>query len=665
MPSRGRVGCLAACLWMVAACGRAPEFPPDDAKEAGLTAADFPQTSADVFKEMDGGLLLTEDEIKGRNTWLLWTAGNQVFWDRLARESYGLVDLLKTLDSRRRSTRFAKMGLINEPGFLAAERPDQFGLWLDERAEAPPPGVDETIYGRSSGVIGLRIFPNPAFDDRARQAWSADLYYGDPRYAADPKLVRPYRVGTVFAPGTVRGSFLWEVLNAQPPGTSDTSRTATDHINNPGAINAIFDLDARLAVAVPERMADGETRRVPHILKDGADSIGVAGAILRVYVNEGMYSQRWLTDHDPLVGLRPQRPFRVAEAATHSVYWQATSERVGNLARFFARIKPMRLEAAPGGLAYLMADEATMRRGQIVFADTCAVCHSSKQPPADVEPGTEAARQWHRDAVTRPDFRDDNFLSTERRYSVARVKTNACRALGTNATAGHIWDDFSSATYKSLDSVGVIETFNPLEPSEPFRFQAAGRGPGYYRVPSLVSMWASAPYLHNNSVGAFTGDPSVEGRMRAFADGIEKLLWPERRAGLASVWTTSEDSTIRIPEPLVPPLLKPLVRNGILEIGPIPRGTPINLIANIEPRLDSLLTLVPTVNAGFRDAFARRLDLLHPVAGAPGDETGRRLVAALMAASTCPDLVEDRGHLFGADLPDADKRALIEFLKTL
>ena len=153
--------------------------------------------------------------------------------------------------------------------------------------------------------------------------------------------------------------------------------------------------------------------------------------------------------------------------------------------------------------------------------------------------------------------------------------------------------------------------------------------------------------------------------MRAFADGIEKLLWPERRAGLASVWTTSEDSTIRIPEVLVPPLLKPLVRDGVLEIGPIPRGTPINLVANIGPRLDSLLILISTVNAGFRDAFARRLDLLHPAAGATGDEARRRLVATLMAASTCPDLVEDRGHLFGADLPDADKRALIEFLKTL
>jgi len=28
-----------------------------------------------------------------------------------------------------------------------------------------------------------------------------------------------------------------------------------------------------------------------------------------------------------------------------------------------------------------------------------------------------------------------------------------------------------------------------------------------------------------------------------------------------------------------------------------------------------------------------------------------------------PDFVEDRGHTFGATLPDADKRALIEYMK--
>jgi hypothetical protein len=32
--------------------------------------------------------------------------------------------------------------------------------------------------------------------------------------------------------------------------------------------------------------------------------------------------------------------------------------------------------------------------------------------------------------------------------------------------------------------------------------------------------------------------------------------------------------------------------------------------------------------------------------------------------SKCPDFIVNRGHLFGTTLPDDDKRALIEFLKT-
>jgi len=40
-------------------------------------------------------------------------------------------------------------------------------------------------------------------------------------------------------------------------------------------------------------------------------------------------------------------------------------------------------------------------------------------------------------------------------------------------------------------------------------------------------------------------------------------------------------------------------------------------------------------------------------------------VPELIAASKCPDFIEDKGHYFGSDLADADKHALIEFLKTL
>ncbi len=42
----------------------------------------------------------------------------------------------------------------------------------------------------------------------------------------------------------------------------------------------------------------------------------------------------------------------------------------------------------------------------------------------------------------------------------------------------------------------------------------------------------------------------------------------------------------------------------------------------------------------------------------------RKLVPELLAANKCPDFVEDKGHYFGTDLADNDKRALIEYLKT-
>ena len=50
-------------------------------------------------------------------------------------------------------------------------------------------------------------------------------------------------------------------------------------------------------------------------------------------------------------------------------------------------------------------------------------------------------------------------------------------------------------------------------------WQPPAGGRGYYRTASLVSIWATAPFLHNNSVGTFNGDPSVNGRIAAFNDG--------------------------------------------------------------------------------------------------------------------------------------------------
>ena len=111
----------------------------------GRKPRDFPELALDVFKAMDGGIALTADEIKGRNTWNLWCGGNEQFWDRQAREAFGLFDLLKTIDSRRRDERFKEVGLINEPGFKKATKPDQYGLWMDAAVDPQPAGIDPKV----------------------------------------------------------------------------------------------------------------------------------------------------------------------------------------------------------------------------------------------------------------------------------------------------------------------------------------------------------------------------------------------------------------------------------------------------------------------------------------------------------------------------------------
>jgi cytochrome c5 len=716
-PARGdllhliRVGTrLAACVFLAFA-GCKKNEPIDEAKADGLTTADFPQINADIFKPMDGGIDLSPEEIMGRNTWNLWSGGNQHFWNRAAQDSYGLMDLLKMLDNRKhpRGDRFKILGAVNEPGFRAASKPDEYGLWLDEQTEPEPAGIDEKVYGKPSGVLGYRLFPNPDFNDEARKKWDGNRFMNDPTYSNDNKLVRPYRVGVacgachiapypnnppadpenpqwdnlasaignqyinegkVFACNVEKGGFFYEMLAAQPRGTSDTSRIATDHINNPNAINAIFLLAERERIAVPEKMADrtlalpGEKEEmpVPHILKDGADSIGVAGATIRVYVNIGMFSEYWLTRHNRLLGLTPQKPFEIPYAREHSVFWRATEERLANIAAFFRRLKPFHLADAPGGQAYIATDEAVMTRGKEVFAESCAACHSSKQPPPNIDPRSGEGKAWFRAAVMTPDFLENNFLSNDKRYPLTKIETNSARAFATNAKAGHVWDNFSSQTYKEISPVDELEFFNPFDETRPIKFKPKNKnvGPGYYRTPSLVSLWSSAPFLHNNALGKFTGDPSVAGRMEAFNDAAEKLLWPEKRLNKASIWRTQNECTLHLRKEFVPKPLQALAdKDGYIKIGPIPKGTPVNLIADLEPNFGQLVVLQAKI--------AKALLKIHTMNLSSEQATAELIksVPELLAANKCPDFIEDKGHYFGTDLPDNDKRALIEYLKTL
>jgi hypothetical protein len=604
----------------------------------------------------DGGRSLTAEQQVGRDTWYFWTAGNQRFYRRMATMTAGTVDLLMYVDSRSHDSRFERLGVINHPGCQPAAQPDRYGLWLDDCSAAEPVSG---IPGVPVGIVGLRRFDNPAFD--ATQ-WSLPAYLKDrtieppylvgmscgfchvgfnplkppsnPNHAAWSNLLptignQYLEEGKLFSLNMTPADFRWHVANQQPPGTSDTSRFATDHIDNPNAINTIFNLSFRPVFA--ETMSDGSTRRVPHILKDGADSVGIAGAALRVYVNIGMCGDYSTTLHDPIYGVkRAQQPFDMARARAECEDWPRTEARMPAVESFLKTLTPPHLANAPEGQTYLAASDDVLRQGKIAYADKCAICHSSKQPPA----GTANTVAWYRESVLAPDFLDGNFLSDDQRYPVTVVGTNIARAMGSNAVRGHIWDQFSSETYKALPRVPPIRNlYNPRDPAHSITFTAPGDGRGYYRTASLTALWATAPYLHNNSVGVFIKDPSVGARVAAFADGMEKLLWPERRSGVRSIPVTTTDSS--------------LAMSGTTRVLHIPMGTPVDYIARVDPtELAQLVSRLPLANLALK---------LTP------DDV---ILARLLPRNLAPDFVEDRGHTFGAELPDADKRALIEFLKT-
>jgi hypothetical protein len=191
-----------------------------------------------------------------------------------------------------------------------------------------------------------------------------------------------------------------------------------------------------------------------------------------------------------------------------------------------------------------------------VFAANCAGCHSPNK----------------------------NIYSDDVVHPVGDVGVNSCAARSSNWMAGRIWAEFSSDTYKARPT----------------------GGPGFVRDVSLQGVWASAPFLHNNRLGAFDGDTSVAGRLAAYEDAFDKLLNPTHRDFAGSISVTSDFVVLPTGQTL-------------------PAGTPV---------------------AAFADSDGQGGTLC------PGAQNGL-------------DLVEVEGHTYGATLSDSDKYALKEFLKTL
>jgi mono/diheme cytochrome c family protein len=636
---------------------------------------------------------LTEEQEHGRDTWYFWTGGDldssgkqavgdQALWRILAIQSHGTFDLLQAIDSRYRGQRFKLFGVISDPDCKKATGPDQYGLWLDDCSSPDVPKLPD-VPGEPTGVMGLRKFRNPNFNPAA---WDVNKYMADPATVEPPYLIgmacgfchvgfnplhppadpenpewhnlhpgmgNQYFKEQLFntskfpaSRGLKTNDFRWQVANAQPQGTSETSQVATDHINNPNVINNIANLNFRPKHT--ERTADGVERDVYHVLKDGADSIGsaclddptprpgvddTACAALRVYVNIGLCAAFWTTLHDPVYGLKRQQgvfdPKQARkDSSTCNEGWLATQARMNGLEAFLRTLPPLHLADADGGAAYLPKDPQVVARGKIVFAENCARCHSSERPPKDYQGD---ATEWYRKAVVQDDFLTDNFLSDDERHPVSEIGTNSERAMASNAIEGHIWQDFSSETYKKLPDVHIDDLVNPLNTDlKLLPFEGKG-GRGYYRTPTLAGMWATAPYFHNNSLGIVTNDPSIQGRLTAYQDAMEKLLWPDRRLGIKTIRKTTQASSFKYEE------------GGSVCVA---KNTPIDLIANVD--------LVTPDNFRTNNFFTRWL--CH-ISG-----TGH-LNELFLLVDNAPDFVQDRGHTFGSKLPDEDKRALIEYMK--
>jgi hypothetical protein len=396
-------------------------------------------------------------------------------------------------------------------------------LWLDKRRTGPdcPPDPFEdekkypgiaigargknlplgSYYGYATGIVGLRLFANPDFDEAAARKWGdGKAYYEDPKFYQNKDLVKPYRVGMSCAfchvgPNPVQppadpdnpkwenlssnvgaqyfwidrifdwdadpSSFVFQLFHTSRPGTLDTSLVSTDNINNPRTMNAVYNLGPRLEHAKrwgKETLAGGglnnkqfndfvhegaltqffqapDTVWTPRVLKDGSDSVGALGALNRVYLNIGSFSEEWLLHFNALIGGKRTTPIEIAVARKNSAYWGATEQQTVDMALFFLKsTAPHKLKDASGGEAYLTKNKGQLERGKIVFAERCARCHSSKlpTPAAGVDPGgcsgrgylvcwnkywtwtkTDDFKKKMRDIVRKNDFVEGNYLRQE------------------------------------------------------------------------------------------------------------------------------------------------------------------------------------------------------------------------------------------------------------
>ena len=553
------------------------------------------------------------------------------------------------------------------------------------------------------------------------------------------------RVSEILTSGMSGGTLEAQMFAHARPGTSDTSAIPTDQVHNPGTINAIFNIAARPTFANEkvdkwrrvetcakqdsscwcEPGRDNKcwqrslaTETVHHILKGGEDSIGALEAIQRVYFNIGSCSEQCWVNHltdlrqlDPTGRNFGQTPFDIGQCRRDCPNFRAIEDRLPDILAFL-----MSREAAATDLAVARANERkasnpkatytqgdlerdldkqfgpnAVMRGREVFAANCARCHSSIPEAPD-----RLFKNRDFRAVNATGMRLD-WMGSDQATLATEVGTNRCRALHSNHMAGHVWQEYASETLRSRATDPNIK-----EPHD--------GGRGSYRNISLLSAWATAPFMHNNAVGpevcgqpnnkanqfyrspyvdenkaplpagkapaCWPFDPSVDGRFRLYVASMNELLYPDRRVPKLSRF----DQEVRI-------ALGPRTWDGKEEkqiFGfelVLPAGTAVGALASYQHKAfvnDLILSkldpqaLDAKLTKQFGEAGAKRItaDLRSVAADIARDpeqlvEAMRRYPQLLAVYSSCTADIENGGHRFGEGLSDADKKALIAFVATL
>ncbi|MCC7018540.1 MAG: hypothetical protein IT332_02215 [Ardenticatenales bacterium] len=586
------------------------------------------------------------------------------------------------------------------------------------------------LIGMACGACHIAFDPLHPPADPAKPEWAnLDGLVGN-QYA---------RFSEIMASGMPTNSIEWQIFVPARPGATDTSAVPNDGVSNPGTQNALINLaqrpvhphdivkwrkaaacpagaDERSCWCEPGRTGkcwerSRQTEDVHNILKGGEDSIGAREAVQRVFFNIGSCAEACWVNHltdlrqpDPKHRGYGQTPFDIGQCRRDCPNFRAVEDRLDDIVAFLFTARPSDLYAARG-----LPDEAALEaeldaefaadfgaptgavaRGRAVFTETCAGCHSSQNVDADGEAHPTA--DFRATVDGRPDLRLD-WLGSDEPIPVQEVGTFRGRSLHSNHMAGHVWEEYGSDTLRA-------------RPADPAIREPGDGGRGYYRVPSLLSVWAHAPLLHNNAMGpelcggapparelyrspyidaagkpladpppCWPYDPSVAGRFALFKASAADLLNPDARR--MKTMLLSEDIVRAFSPALADSADDAKLRLAIR----IPQGVPVAMIGSLDYKrllADLVRTrtaraeLTADLQARYGDEAPGLLAELDGIAAAVVadptgviDAFGDHMDAILRLYASNTMVLENAGHTFGEELAPADKAALIAFLATL